>query len=558
MHHISRTSFAALISCLFAVCSAGRPLAAGAGVNSTQPADAGPDLALLHAAAVRTTERLKTSAAAWTALLDVDDRKVIVDVIQAPGRKRTIITMIGNDNQPIEIARVIEKDDTWYVREKGRPATKYRALECPFMIASVPMFMNRAAVNVVTGEDQQSLGTFERLADGLATYRRPLSAQIHDQIQGLIRQEEETVRQNPSLLERKGTRERLALFDDVLARGSPVRVNVADGTFQERGIIPSFYVRSSSIRWLNHADDAEFAIDATAWEDCTADPTLGNPQERDHWVMLWHTLLFDPKTLEGDSDARLVDLRTGGMRRIPYDGEISSPGCFLKGRDKVVVTGTSDGGWGLYEIDLKTRANRRLAAAVLAGKSPMVPVLSPDGRTLAVTAADYSNGFGHAQVVLVDVETGKGRQIGPSFDAAFVSWTPDGMELILQSGRPSVAPHLQVSTICRMDLEGRLRPIRRGYEPLVLADGRILFQELTADCKHWTWKTCDLQGKDEHTFGDGLDGFIFPAQSPDGKRILMVRDERGRGPTPYVFPLGQQPGEPALQMPGNWGCPAWR
>jgi hypothetical protein len=55
-----------------------------------------------------------------------------------------------------------------------------------------------------------------------------------------------------------------------------------------------------------------------------------------------------------------------------------------------------------------------------------------------------------------------------------------------------------------------------------------------------------------------MKGCAFPAPSPDGKRLLMMHFQPGKGPEPLIFPLGQNDGKPVTTVPGLWSTPAWR
>ncbi|HEX8911397.1 MAG TPA: hypothetical protein VF796_03480, partial [Humisphaera sp.] len=430
--------------------------------------------------------------------------------------------------------------------------------EYPFLVASVPMFVAKAAVRPVAPGGAADLGRFEGVADGVASYRAPVDPVARGQIEGAVRQIDDLARRDPAVLADGKMAEMRRDLKDLLDRGVPVKVDVEDGVLRESGAAGPMTTRLSKIQWPDRVDQREFAVDGTTWDDQSADPTLGDPAARQDWVMLWHTLAMDPATGRGDPDGRLLDLRTGRMRRIPFDGEASVPGCFLKGRDKVVVTGMTGGRFGLYEIDLKSGRNRPLGAEALAGTIAMGPVLSPDGRTLAVAATDARAGPGQLRVFLIDVESGRARALGEPLDCTPPSWTPDGDGLVLSSRRTAGPDQPPESTICRMDLTGKLTPLRPGDRALVLVDGRILYQVSGPDGRGRQWMTCDRGGKDERAFGPGLDRFGFVAPAPDGKRVLMMRYDAGRGPTPYVFRIGEAPGRPAVDLPGLWGSPQWR
>ena len=107
-------------------------------------------------------------------------------------------------------------------------------------------------------------------------------------------------------------------------------------------------------------------IDQQEWEDDSSDPTLGNS---DDLLLISHNATWQPGMKSGDSDGCLVDVRTGRYRRIPFQGIVTLPGCFLKDRRRAIVSGLDDstGTFGPYEIDLKTGENRRLGGDALAG-----------------------------------------------------------------------------------------------------------------------------------------------------------------------------------------------
>ena len=191
---------------------------------------------------------------------------------------------------------------------------------------------------------------------------------------------------------------------------------------------------------------------------------------------------------------------------------------------------------------------------MLAGGFTLFPVLSPDGRTLAVVHKGADERRLDTQVCLVDVETGAARRLGGPHDMAFVSWLPDGRGLIVLVRVPDPARNRLIDTIARMDLDGKLTDLREGSMPVLLGGGkRILFRDSQSD-----WKTCNLDGQDVKPYADGLKGYGFPAPSPDGKRLLMMRFQPGKGPEPVVLPIDAGQGKAATTAPGLWAMPAWR
>jgi Tol biopolymer transport system component len=136
-----------------------------------------------------------------------------------------------------------------------------------------------------------------------------------------------------------------------------------------------------------------------------------------------------------------------------------------------------------------------------------------------------------------------------------LSWLPDGKGLVIVDRKTIDVSKPALETICRMDLDGRLTTLCEGSSPQVLGDWkRILFQEPTSRM----WKTGDLDGADVKLYADGMKGCAFPAPSPDGKRLLMMRFRSGSAPEPLIFPLGQSDGKSATIAAGLWKSPAWR
>lgn len=513
-----------------------------------------PDVNAVRSAGVRTKERLIDSAASWTAVISTSGgRHVSLEILRTPTARRTIVSTTDENGRPVEIARIIERDGLWYVQEEGAKPGKYRTGECPFRFAAIPFFAARAELRPVIATE--SMGQFDGIVDGVASYRVPLDQATRSQFEGILRQVKELSQKDPSFLDRPGMKERVGLFEGLLTRGMPMKIDIQDGVLREFGQPTSLQTQVSRINWQPKADAAEFSVEGINWDDNSSDPTIADPASRQEWVMIWNTLAVDPATGKGDPDGRLLDLKTGRLRRIPFEGEISIPGCFSKDRAKVFVTGVSEERYGLYEIDLKTRKNRRLAADTLTSGFIADPILSPDGKTIAVGSTDFAKGPGNRQIYLVDVASGTGRMLGKPSDLSSMSWTSDGKGLIfgLQSG-DDIGSH----TVSRLDLNGSVSTITNGSSPLLLNDGRILFQVYSVDGRRWQWKTCDNEGKGVALFGDGLSKFAFPTPAPDGQRLMIIGVNDRKETMPFVFRIGELPDKPVVQQGGMWATPKWR
>ena len=519
-----------------------------------QQADAkAPDPAALAKAGRETRARLEKESASWTSTTHLPgSADVAVEVLSTPNGRRMALSMTLR-GQRVEAIRIVERDGVWYVKELNKRG-KYRPYEAPFVLPTAYVFLLRAEPSVVN-EAGPALGAHEETKDGVATYRTPLPDSARRLLQNTLADLEKLKAQAP---EKAAAPELVRIGEqgrELLGRGMPTKVDSATGLIVLSGA-PDRQTEMQNFRWLDAVDPKELQVDDQKWEDFADDPTAGDASDL---AMISHSGIWRPGQNAGDSDGRLLDVRTGRLRRIPLREAIVMPGCFLKDRTKVVVAGLDQarGGLNLYEVDLKTGANRRLGGERLSEGNVLTPTCSPDGKTIAALHKPATGEPLNTTLTLVDVESGEARPLGVPRDQAFLSWTPDGKGLILLAREPLDAkdPNSpQTSSIARLDLDGKLAKLREGTMPAVLADGRVLFQ----DVKTRGWKTCNLDGGDEKEYAGGLVGYGFPAPAGDGKRILMMHFVQGQGPTPMVLPIDGSEGKPATTASGLWSMPAWR
>ncbi len=537
---------------VFALCGAWllfSPVTASARDAGDKP----PDIGSLSGAGRATLERLGKQPATWTATIHVPGgARFHVEVLASPAMRRTVLSVEAQGRRG-EVLRIIERDGSWYATE-GRRAGRYRPYEAPFDLPTAYYFLGRSDPQFVA--EGADLGTFEGTKGGMATYRVPLAEPLRQQVKNALDEWERLTRQRPGRADEPEAKQARQRMRDLLQKGTATEVEIATGMIARFGAADR-QTELHDFRWLDRVPPEAFDVGATKWEDSTADPTAGGT---DDLLMISHSGGWRPGMKSGDTDGRLFDLRTGRYRRIPFRGATSMPGCFLKGRLRVAVTGLDplSGSMGLYEVDLKTGGERRLGGELLAAGFTLMPVLSPDGRTLAALHKAPTGRLLDTQVCLVDLETGEARAVGEPRDMAFLSWLPDGKGLVLlhrEVADPSDLVGPRTATIARMDLDGRLTKIREGSMPVLLNDGKTILFE---DTKSRTWQTCGLDGRDVKPYAGGLAGYGFPSPAPDGKRIMMMHFRQGSAPEPTIFPIGEDRGKPAITAPGLWATPAWR
>ncbi len=511
-----------------------------------------PDPAALARAGQASLKRFETEAASWTTTnLAPGGVKFVVDVVATPTMRRSVLSVEVQGGRQ-ELARITQKGGVWYVVE-GRKAGKYRPYEAPLDAPTAYMYLTRSDPQFITEALPAGFGVYEGTTKGIATYRGPLADHLRKQLANSIAEFDKFTKQNPGqVIDPEMTRS-MDSARDLLARGLATAIDLESGMLTEFGA-PESRTSVTGFRWHARIDAEEFVTEGPNWDDYTDDPTAG---DRNDLVMIGHCGVWRPGMPSPEADGRLLDVKTGRFRRIAFQGAMTLPGCFARDRTRAVVTGVDiqSGVLGLYEIDLKTGVNRQLGGDLLANGYSLLPSLSPDGKTVAVLHKGASGPILEVQICLVDLATGAAKPLGAPRDTGAVSWFPDGKALLIVDRKSIDLSKPAIETICRLDLEGRVTKLCPGSSPVMLGDGkRILFEDRTSR----TWNTCNLDGGDVKLYADGMKGCAFPAPSPDGKRLLMMRFRSGQAPEPLIFLLGQSEGTPATKTAGLWKSPAWR
>ena len=514
-----------------------------------------PDADRLAARAAATAHRLATASASWhVAMRTADGVAVHARVLWTAQRKRWRLSL-ASGGQRTDAFEIIERDGLWYAIDLGRPLGKYRPFEAPFSLPTAYLLLGMSDASPVDADllgRCRYTGTDERGPRYLAA-PHPAVAEALRRALGVT---EDLARSAPPGQDTAPLRARVDQARRAL-EGTPVRVDPNTGLLLEHAV-GTFTVSLTDFQWLGRVGDAAFDTGRGPWPDHAADPTEGvDPNDL---AMICRNGAWRVGMPGGDFDNVLIDLRTGRFRRVPFRGPLSTGGCFLKGRTRVVVS-AMDGehpGLTLHEVDLRTGANRRLGGELLRAGICLLPALSPDGKTIAVLHNPQAARPGaplamlESRVCLVDVASGRARHIGQPLDTAYPSWLPDGKGLVLITRKHAAMDKPSVTTLVRMDLDGRVTPLRAGDCPFVLPAGRIVFED------GGLWRTCGLDGRDATLLADGMKGYGFPSPGPLGKRVLWMQFARGRAPRPVVVEMGATKAVPVTDAPGLWSWPAWR
>lgn len=504
-----------------------------------------PDLEALREAGRRAAARLESSPASWTSFHAQGAEFLVFEVLQAPPARRRIDIHLERAGQRRHVISILERDGRWLVAEAEGVNGAFRPFEAPFRLPGV--YAHLAGALRPTTADQAldtPPGELLGLERGLATWRIDVPEEELRAFDQVMLDAQEAAREKPELAQDPAFRERLrwiGRLEREYLEGELTRIDPETGLVMQRGR-PGHRVALAGFRWLEQVDEARLAVGREPPLDASGDPTRGAPEGL---LMYSHCSWWRPGLPPEQvvMDARLLELGSRRVRRVPAAGAASTPGCFSRDRARVFVTAED----GLLELDLRTRRSRRLGGAALARGQCLSPAMSPDGRTLAVLHA--APGAPRGQVHLVDVAAGTSRPLGPPLVGAGLAWLPDGERLVLVTREdPGAAERLVV-----LDRAGGLTPLRAGSAPLPLPDGRLLFLDVEAGL----WRTCDALGADARTFHDGLRGLGSPALSPDGARAVFVaRLTEGTGLVVVDLATGRR--EPLDLGPGLFGSPVWR
>jgi len=531
------------ICCVALLLSFAPPPAAG------QPLAQRPELIRAEAAAAETARRVTTSPAAWTADCTLGSGAVIsIDRLRAGDRQRMVFHLTPPGGRRTEVLRIIQRDGLWYVTDE-RGAYKHRPYEYPAESPFVYLCLERSEPQAYDAGFFPADTRFQGTNGKIISLRRPLPPATLGQVRNGIAQ-----------LERLGEQrspEQQALLrqlKDLADNGLLITVDQATGLLTEYGT-EKLRTRFGPLTFPAAVDEQEFAIPDRNWKDLSGDPTAGDLNDL---VMIGHDSRVRPGGKVYDLDGRLLNVRTGQARRLPFEGGVAMPGCFLKDRKGVIVCGTDieTGYLRPVQIDLKTGANKPLGGPELNACHVLGCDLSSDGKTLVISAVTPGDPLKTwSQLYTIDLATNATRPLGGRIDTAGAQWTADGKHVVLLDRNYASNGEGPAQTIVLMDMNGKTTPIVRGALPQMLADRKtILFEEPGTDLL----QTCDLRGGNIKPLGDGMKGYGFPAPAPDGKRMLLMKFRAGDLPQPVIITIGE-PGEKlATDAPGLWGMPVWR
>jgi hypothetical protein len=532
-------------------------VAAFVGMSSAEAAEPAsrPDFKQIIDAAEQTKAKLASTAASWTMVQEVEGAgEVRVRVHYSSTMIRYSITAsVNGSRQPF--GDIISRNGVWFVDDMGTKF-KSRPYEAPMKNPNVYLFIERAMPHLADASLLQSNAVLESASDGVATFRCPLTEAIAKQLVTVLKNIERTttrsLKENAPLPNKDKLLQTRFVIEEMLQRGIPMKVDLKNGLIVQSGNLGK-RVWLRDFRWNVQSDADEFAVDAQKWADRTTPFAVDDPADL---VAVRHCALWRPGQPTGALEPELLNIKNGDFRRVPYAGADCMPLCFSRDRGYLYVGGLviDSATMGLFEINLKTQAQRRLGLPLLTTGFITAGALSPDGRTLAVAQGLAAANILKSQLVLVDVASGNAEKLGQPVDCGRFSWLPDGKGLVVLSRKYVRLDQPSEDTICRMDLDGHFTPLLKGDLPVVLAPHETILYH----AQDKTWMTCGLDGRGARRVLDGLTDFNFPSPSPDGKRLLLMKFGGPDGPRPHVLDLSTGRNTPIDVEAGLWAFPIWR
>jgi hypothetical protein len=473
-------------------------------------------------------------------------------VVCAGGRRAWTFAQVV-DGRSQAISRVIESNGVWYVMEYGRNV-KCNPYEAELRLPGGYLLLSLAELHCAVDERRFALATFEGRRGTVASYRLPLPEENRRTFQQAISEMERLGLADASGQARPEIAATMKMMREYLAKGMPLSVDETTGIVVEcrlRDTLVSF----ENFEWLSKIPDTVFMLEKDAqWDDQTRRWAVS---ELGDCVMVAHDPLSQPGVKVSSLDGYLLNLKTGRVRRLPYQGFCSMPGCFLKDRREVIVVGfDTDGRNGLVKVNLDTGANTSIEAES-SGRVSLGAELSPDGKRVATMQMLGGERILDFQVRIVNLEDGRSRVLGqPGRIGSPFSWLPDGTGLILKRfERTSDPKAIEPRVLCHLSVDGKLTDLRRGDSPVVLRKSRKILYE---DGDPQRWYTCTLDGRKAELFAGGLEKHGTPAVSPDETRAIFARYEEGKLPKLLLFEFGKSQGLPVTSADGFTGMPVWR
>jgi hypothetical protein len=494
----------------------------------------------LSTAGARTLLRLGEQPARWTAThsLQSGDRMEIA-ILQELPRRRIDFTLLRGDERA-SIASIVAKDGHWYVTD-GEIAGVYRPYMAPLRNPALYLYLAKSELQFFSEEAAESIGPLEGVADGVATFRIPFPDEV-----------QRALEERATMAEGADAGELAEATRSAAKAGLETRVDVETGVILRTGL-PGLQTVIDGPHFLEAPTSNEGQFDTgEARPGLLAASIVG---QTDSLVMLGHCLLWRPGMPPCDVDTHLLDLDRSALRRVPFAGGTSLPGTFLQNRTEVVVVGTdAAGGMRPFRVHLETGDQFPLGGGPLSEGITLFPRLSPKGDRLVATWMPAMGAHDEAQVVQFDLEGGNATPIGTPMAHSHAQWLPSGEGLLLTLREEAEgAEGERKPMLATMSLDGTLKRLRQGDQPVIVGEDAMLFFDVEAK----RWMRAKLDGSGAQRFGNGHATLSHPTVSPDGKSLIFLRRNDNGMMEPVRVDTQGQKVTSVMPEHGLWAWPSW-
>jgi hypothetical protein len=280
---------------------------------------AAPTSADFAAAGQRSRARLSKESIEWTVDHGVGPGKTLsVRVVRSGGQSSWTVASPEFD-QPM--LRIIERDGAWYVSE-GDSRYKCRPYEAPLQLPTFSFLIARSEL-LLWDDPKVELGKLISTDGQVATFKQPVGGATANELKQAAKTLKESLAQIPPQ-SRAEMQARLTALEHRLQEGDDIKLSIADGVVLEQSSTTPT-VKVHNLRWNPQLDAREFVPDPTEkWED----RTVAWKTPPTDWAMIGHVAAWRPGSPTFDTDAVVLDLNSGNIRRLPYPYGLASPGCF--------------------------------------------------------------------------------------------------------------------------------------------------------------------------------------------------------------------------------------
>ena len=210
-----------------------------------------------------------------------------------------------------------------------------------------------------------------------------------------------------------------------------------------------------------------------------------------------------------------------------------------------------------FRVHLESAGHFPLGGGPLSEGITLFPRLSPDGSRLVATWMPAMGAHDQAQVVQFDLEGGDATPIGAPMPHSHVQWLPSGDGVLFalrdEAAEAEGAEATRTPVLATMTLDGTVKRLRKGDQPLIVGQDAMLFFDVEAK----RWMRAKLDGTGAQRFGNGHADLTHPTASPDGRSLIFLRRNDNGMMEPVRVDAAGSKVTSVMPEHGLWAWPRW-